>query len=381
MVSFGGAMVALLLLISSLAFYYMTQMSSALATIGETDMPLNNAMSTITQGQLAQSAWLERSLLAAELEIKEDLERASSEFAYEHDRIESAIETALTLTSGEEMGELRESIKDVESRYSEYHESGTNLIFLLTAGDIFKAETVLKQVQIQSGELKDLIDPLSEQVSGDAQASAEALVASSNTAIATLGIIGLLAIFTALGLSIYITRTVLSQLGADPADLQNIAEHLAAGKLDFETGSVSWAGNIVRDASQAFRSDVAWLSHRVGFKGDLTVAENLDFEKGLRATDQAQYQTVLERLSLTRLTDLPFRSLSAGQQRRVALARMLLSTATLWMMDEPFTNLDKAGQTLVVDLIRAHLSEGGMCIVASHQHIEIDGSTRRVTLQ
>ena len=154
-----------------------------------------------------------------------------------------------------------------------------------------------------------------------------------------------------------------------------------AGLLDFETGSVSWHGNIIRDAYQAFRSDVAWLSHRVGFKGDLTVAENLDFEKGLRATDQARYQTVLERLSLTRLTDLPFRSLSAGQQRRVALARMLLSTATLWMMDEPFTNLDKAGQALVVDLIRAHLSEGGMCIVASHQHIEIDGSTRRVTLQ
>jgi heme exporter protein A len=154
-----------------------------------------------------------------------------------------------------------------------------------------------------------------------------------------------------------------------------------AGLLDFETGEVSWRDRLVRDNYQSFRTDVAWLSHRVGFKGDLSITENLAFERGLRATRQERYDEVLERLSLTRLANLPFRSLSAGQQRRVALARMLLSTATLWMMDEPFTNLDKAGQELVVELIRAHLAGGGMCIVASHQHIEIDGSTRRVTLQ
>ena len=154
-----------------------------------------------------------------------------------------------------------------------------------------------------------------------------------------------------------------------------------AGLLDFESGEVTWKAQSVRDSYQAFRSDVAWLSHRVGFKGDLTITENLAFEQGLRATNQERYDAVLDRLSLSRLVGLPFRSLSAGQQRRVALARLLLSTATLWMMDEPFTNLDKAGQALVVDLIRSHIGGGGMCIVASHQPIDIDGSTRRVTLQ
>lgn len=154
-----------------------------------------------------------------------------------------------------------------------------------------------------------------------------------------------------------------------------------AGLLDFESGEVSWNGIPVRRAYQAFRSDVAWLSHRVGFKGDLTIAENLAFESGLRATRNDRYDEVLAQLALTDLVDLPFRALSAGQQRRVALARTLLSTATLWMMDEPFTNLDKGGQALVVDLIRSHLLAGGLCIVASHQFIEIDGSTRRVSLQ
>jgi heme exporter protein A len=154
-----------------------------------------------------------------------------------------------------------------------------------------------------------------------------------------------------------------------------------AGLLEFETGEVSWDGRRIRDAYQAFRGDLAWLSHRVGFKGDLDLVENLGFEAGLRATREERFDTTLEALSLTRLVKLPFRALSAGQQRRVALARMLLARARLWMMDEPFTNLDAAGQALVIDLIKAHLAGGGLCVVASHQPIEIDGATRRVSLQ
>ncbi len=154
-----------------------------------------------------------------------------------------------------------------------------------------------------------------------------------------------------------------------------------AGFLEFETGAVKLNGHATRDDHQAFRADLVWLSHRVGFKNDLNMVENLTFESGLRATDEDRFAEVLERLSLSSLMSLPFGALSAGQQRRVALARMLLAKARLWMMDEPFTNLDKAGQTLVVDLIREHLARGGICVVASHQHIDVDGSTRRVILQ
>jgi heme exporter protein A len=153
-----------------------------------------------------------------------------------------------------------------------------------------------------------------------------------------------------------------------------------AGLLEFETGEVCWNGQSIHADYQAFRAETAWFSHRVGFKSDLTIPENLDFEAGLRATSSDR-DPVFERLGLDRLLDLPFRALSAGQQRRAALARLLLSRATLWMMDEPFTNLDKAGQSLVVDLVRGHLSGGGTCLMASHQHIDVDGATRRVMLQ
>jgi heme exporter protein A len=154
-----------------------------------------------------------------------------------------------------------------------------------------------------------------------------------------------------------------------------------AGLLEFETGTINWAGKAVNENYQGFRGDLVWLSHKVGCKADLNLIENLRFESGLRATDEEKLQSVLERLSLTRLVELPLRSLSAGQQRRVALARLLMARARLWMMDEPFTNLDRAGHDLVEELITEHLGAGGSCVVASHHALDVTGETRRVTLQ
>ncbi len=154
-----------------------------------------------------------------------------------------------------------------------------------------------------------------------------------------------------------------------------------AGLLDFETGHVTWDGQKIVDAYQLFRSELVWLSHRVGFKEELNLLENLQFESALRSSSMEKAEAVIERLSLGRLGNLPFRYLSAGQQRRVALARMVLANARLWMMDEPFTNLDKAGRGLVAELISEHLGRGGLCIIASHQTVEIDAPTRRVTLE
>lgn len=154
-----------------------------------------------------------------------------------------------------------------------------------------------------------------------------------------------------------------------------------AGLLDFETGHVAWNGQPIRDGYQAFRSDLAWFAHKTGFKGDLTLAENLDFEAGLRPNDDARRQDVLQRLGIGALVRLPFRSLSAGQQRRSALARVLLSTARLWIVDEPYTNLDRDGQSLVRELIDAHMADGGLCVAATHQALEVGGTTRRLVLK
>ena len=153
-----------------------------------------------------------------------------------------------------------------------------------------------------------------------------------------------------------------------------------AGLMDLEEGLVRWRGTPIRDARQDYASELAWFAHRTGCKGDLTLIENLEFEAGLRRFSLARLATVLERLSLAAIRDLPFRSLSAGQQRRVGLARLLLSNATLWLMDEPFTNLDAAGQALTVELMNEHRERGGACMFASHQEVELYPGMAQIAL-
>ena len=154
-----------------------------------------------------------------------------------------------------------------------------------------------------------------------------------------------------------------------------------AGLFDLETGYISWQGIPTKNDRQSFRADVVWMAHRVGFKADLTLVENLRFETGLRSATLGEIDSILARLSLSQLVELPMRSLSAGQQRRVALARMLISDARLWLMDEPFTNLDAGGHDLVIELIAEHLAENGICVVAAHQDLELEVPVHRIQLQ
>jgi heme exporter protein A len=153
-----------------------------------------------------------------------------------------------------------------------------------------------------------------------------------------------------------------------------------AGLLEFESGDIRWQGQSVDKDRQRFRAALVWFAHRVGFKGDLTPVQNLHFEAGLRAFQSADIQAALARVGVKYGAELPMRSLSAGQQRRVGLARLILADAPLWMMDEPFTNLDSGGQALVRELIAEHLAGNGLCVVASHQDIQLDAPVIRVPL-
>lgn len=153
-----------------------------------------------------------------------------------------------------------------------------------------------------------------------------------------------------------------------------------AGLIQFEEGEILWKGDRVRDNRQGFFVDMGWLAHRVGFKGDLSLAENLRFETGLRSVDQSDMMPVLERLGIDRLLKLPLRALSAGQQRRSALARLILGNTRLWLMDEPFANLDAAGRGLVLELISEHLDRGGLCMLAAHQEVEMHNVMHRLRL-
>lgn len=154
-----------------------------------------------------------------------------------------------------------------------------------------------------------------------------------------------------------------------------------AGLLEPESGKIRWNGVPVKDEPQLFRNDMVWMSHKPAFKSDLTLIENLRYESRLRPQSAAEFPEVLKRLELTRLKSLPLRLLSTGQQRRVALARLVLASAALWLMDEPAANLDHDGRKLVLQLVREHLSRGGMAIMAVHEDLHIDAPVQRVRLQ
>ncbi len=154
-----------------------------------------------------------------------------------------------------------------------------------------------------------------------------------------------------------------------------------AGMLSLETGQIFWDETPVEKQRQEFHGALVWLAHRTGLKGDLTLVENLGFERSLRAQSSIDSESVYERLGISRLKKLILRSLSAGQQRRVALARMLLADVPLWFMDEPFTNLDREGRALVIELVEEHLAKGGMCVMAAHQDVELKAPITRVKIQ
>lgn len=153
-----------------------------------------------------------------------------------------------------------------------------------------------------------------------------------------------------------------------------------AGLLPPETGAVLWNDEPILHQRQTFHGNIAWLSHNTGLKADLTPVENLRFEMSLRPQANVDGEALFARLGIDKLKRLPLRSLSAGQQRRVALARLVMADVPLWLMDEPFTNLDQDGRQLVVDVTDEHLAAGGLCVMAAHQTVELKATVQRVSL-
>ena len=144
------------------------------------------------------------------------------------------------------------------------------------------------------------------------------------------------------------------------------------GLLPFEQGSVHWRGEDVSKDRYAFHADIAYLGHDTGLKNDLSAIENLYYEVGMRrAVDRDMAVAVLERVGVARVMRQDIRQMSAGQKRRVAFARVLLCAAPLWILDEPTSNLDVAGQALVSELLDEHLAAGGMAVVATHHALAI----------
>src|SRR6202043_3595765 len=123
-----------------------------------------------------------------------------------------------------------------------------------------------------------------------------------------------------------------------------------------EQGQVSWLGQSISRVRPEYQAALAYASHEPALKGDLTALENLRFAVGLkRRVTVGELRASLERTGVAGCADLPARVLSAGQRRRVAMARVLAMSASLWLLDEPYTNLDAAGAELMTGLLQAHV--------------------------
>jgi heme exporter protein A len=138
---------------------------------------------------------------------------------------------------------------------------------------------------------------------------------------------------------------------------------VVAGLLPPSAGSVR-----IDPADETPRTGtIHYLGHLDGLKTSLTVRQNLAFWQRVWAGGEDAVEAALDRLGLAHLADLPAGVLSAGQKRRVAIARLLVVPRPVWLLDEPATALDSAAEATLDGLVAAHLAGGGMAMVATHR--------------
>ena len=156
---------------------------------------------------------------------------------------------------------------------------------------------------------------------------------------------------------------------------------VVSGLLRPEQGSVTWGGQSIVSHRTDYQAALAYAAHEPALKGDLTALENLRFSVGLkRRSSAAELRGALERTGVTACADLPARVLSAGQRRRVSLARVIAMQASVWLLDEPYANLDAAGSELVSGLLQAHVAAGGLALVVAHRELTLACKVRRLEL-
>jgi heme exporter protein A len=131
-----------------------------------------------------------------------------------------------------------------------------------------------------------------------------------------------------------------------------------------EHGSVLW-NHAPLDTGTA--RQLAYAGHLPALKAELSVVENLEVFSRTYGVDPAGAEPLLKRLDIHRVRHLEVRQLSAGQRRRVVLARVFLAPAPVWVLDEPFANLDDRGKAIVEEIIGGHLRSGGLALLAVHE--------------
>lgn len=148
------------------------------------------------------------------------------------------------------------------------------------------------------------------------------------------------------------------------------------------SGEMLWCGAPLLRQRAEFAAATIYLGHAIGLKAALSASENLQWWSGLRGIDsRVTIPSALDRVGLCGYEDTPCYQLSAGQQRRVGLARLFLTDAKLWILDEPFTAIDRKGVAELTDWFIAHAEAGGAILFTSHQPLQAAPMLRQIALQ
>jgi heme exporter protein A len=147
-------------------------------------------------------------------------------------------------------------------------------------------------------------------------------------------------------------------------------------------GAVTWDAQPIHSLGPAYRREVVYCGHANALKDDLSAAENMRAAAALsgRRVARAEALAALARVGVAAEADLPVRSLSQGQKRRAALARLALDSARLWVLDEPLAALDAEGAECLAEMLDAHLAGGGTALVTSHQPLATRARLASITL-
>jgi len=185
------------------------------------------------------------------------------------------------------------------------------------------------------------------------------------------------------GLSFALSPGELMQVQGENGSGKTTLLRTLCGFVQPAQGRVLWGGQDISEWDDAYHAQMCYLGHLNAIKDELSALENLQMSAGLAGFKVSEQEAVavLRRMGLRRKEHLPVRVLSQGQRRRVALSRLLIGDARLWILDEPLTALDVGAVGMMQELIAEHLSKGGMTIFTTHQPLQVAGvQTRQLAL-
>jgi len=162
---------------------------------------------------------------------------------------------------------------------------------------------------------------------------------------------------------------------------------LLAGLAFVNEGEIHWNGNAIDKIREEYYSNLNYIGHKHGLKDDLTAKENLKHiciqaNQVLQCSlDDALNKIMPNKIMLDHKKDFLTGDLSAGQRRRIALAKLLLLPNPLWILDEPFTAIDREGVELLIGLMKDHTEKGGLIIFTSHQDVDFGSKHKEFIIQ